>query len=458
MFNKWYCYVATGGGLMYDLRDPHLAEPKQFQAIDRRYAHQKIDVGTDENPKSKPFMKMWLESEKANKCDGTIFRPNGTPYIEQGGRRYLNTWRSLGVVPARGDWSLLQAHLRDNVCVRADADGFVPDPDEYRNFAGWMVALFQRLGDVERKTPVVVNLLSPEEGTGKSIVGKYWRRLYGRHGKVVSKPSEFLDEKNAILDECCALVMEEASFAGDPRHDKVLKELFSGEELNIRRMYQDVQSGQPNYMTFLAISNDEVPMAITQHSRRHHVLRVAPHRKGDKAYFAAIVAQMNAGGLAAMAWDLLHWTPPGGDWTFLDRMGEVHTEAAGQVLKARLLPFENWVLDWIFDGGPDCGMGGAGLDVTHGNTETTMKEIAAAFAVWWDMHKGEYDQRERGKVKVHYAALGKPFRNMLGEGITDHAVNCAGSIILADREALLAILRTHTNRGYIAALADRERA
>ena len=61
-------------------------------------------------------------------------------------------------------------------------------------------------------------------------------------------------------------------------------------------------------------SNDDWVVPSSHDERRYFVLRVSDRHANDRAYFAAIDAQMEAGGLAAMLHDLLAMDLSGHDF------------------------------------------------------------------------------------------------------------------------------------------------
>src|SRR5262249_12842495 len=79
----------------------------------------------------------------------------------------LNSWRGFGVEPRQGDWSLMQAHIRD---VLADGD---QEAEGYiLNWAAWAV---QNPG----KRAEAALVFRGDEGTGKGVFLHALREIFG---------------------------------------------------------------------------------------------------------------------------------------------------------------------------------------------------------------------------------------------------------------------------------------
>jgi hypothetical protein len=101
------------------------------------------------------------------------------------------------------------------------------------------------------------------------------------------------------------LFADEAFFAGDRRHESVLKALITEPSLPIEGKYMDVVF-VPNMLHVYMSANAEWVVPVTHDERRYFVLDVIDARVGDRASFNALYSQMENGGLAAMIYDLLH--------------------------------------------------------------------------------------------------------------------------------------------------------
>src|SRR5262249_37784957 len=110
---------------------------------------------------------------------------------------------------------------------------------------------------------------------------------------------------NAHLRDCVVIFDDEASFAGDKRHENTMKALITEPEIPIEGKGKNLVTAK-NYLHVLKASNSEWVVPVSHDGRRYAVTEASADRVGDFDYFAAIDEQMNCGGLAAMMYELLH--------------------------------------------------------------------------------------------------------------------------------------------------------
>lgn len=204
----------------------------------------------------------------------------------------FNLWRGFSVEPVAGDWSLLRAHILENVCSG--------DQEHFDYLLSWMARLVQHPGEAGQ----VAVVLRGGRGVGKGIVATSLGRLINDHFIHALQADHVTGKFNGHLQDCVLLFGDESFFAGNPAHEKILNGLITE---TTRLSEQKFQSAItiPNYIHLILSTNSDwaIPAAIDE--RRYFVLDVPDHpHKQDSAYFGAIAAQMNAGGLAAMFHDL----------------------------------------------------------------------------------------------------------------------------------------------------------
>jgi hypothetical protein len=157
----------------------------------------------------------------------------------------------------------------------------------------------------EEPGEVALVIRSDEEGTGKGILGRYLCLMLGQHALHITHAPHLTGRFNDHLQDCVFLFADEAFFAGDKTHGDVLKGLITEYELTIEGKYRAVVPTR-NRLHILIVSNRDwvVPMSIT--ARRFVITEALDTHRGDRAYFAKIIEQMDGGGLAAMLNEL--WT------------------------------------------------------------------------------------------------------------------------------------------------------
>lgn len=294
--NEKHFVIGDIGGkcrVMSEVFDPALRRSKftrqSFEDFRNRYLGQKIEVGTDKNglPAFKKVGHWWLENEKRREYDTLIFAPG------QEVEGAYNMWKGFTCEPRPGDCSLFLTHVRDNICCG--------DDERYSFVLNWMARAVQQPG---RQGEVAI-VLRGKRGTGKSLFAKTFGGLFGRHFMQVSDPKHLVGAFNAHLRDCVVLFGDEAFYAGEKKHESVLKTIVTEEFLTIEAKGIDAEVA-PNFLHIILASNSEWVVPAGSEERRFLVLDVADTRIQDTAYFGPLVQQMQAGGNAALLYLLLN--------------------------------------------------------------------------------------------------------------------------------------------------------
>jgi hypothetical protein len=230
----------------------------------------------------------WLDSPRRRQyIGGVIFNPKNAVPPE-----FWNLWTGFTVTPAAGDWRLMEDHVRHVMCA-GDA-----------NLAAYVFNFIARMFQHPDKPGEVALVFRGKRGAGKGILLNWLWRAWGQHGVHISNAKHLVGNFNAHLRDCVMLFCDEAFFAGDHAGEGVLKALITEPSLPIEGKYQNLVEVINMLHIFMSSNADWViPAAIDE--RRFCVLDVADNRIGDRAYFAAIAAQMENGGLAALVYDML---------------------------------------------------------------------------------------------------------------------------------------------------------
>jgi hypothetical protein len=191
-----------------------------------------------------------------------------------------------------GDWSLLRTHIHEVICSGREREA------EY--LLGWMADLVQNPG----RKPGVMLCLQGREGTGRGTLGHVLCTLLGTHGIYVSSARQLLGRFNAFMAAGIFLFADEAFFPGDKAHIGLLKSLLTEERQLMEAKYKQQWPGV-SYLRIMSTTNEPWVVPAGLDSRRFFVLRVSDAHMQERSYFAAIDAQMNAGGYEAMLYDLL---------------------------------------------------------------------------------------------------------------------------------------------------------
>lgn len=270
---------------------------QSFEDFRNRYRNKKVQVGLSEQgkPIEKQVGTWWLDHSQRREYRELRFLPGKPQEVGP----YLNLWRGWSVVPSPGNWSLMREHI-ETILAGGDAESSA----YILRWAAWAVQHPERMAEAAL-------ILRGGRGTGKGMFARALKDLFGQHGLQISLGGQITGRFNSHLRDCCLLFADEAVVPGDKAGEKALNALITEPEIAIEGKGVNVVA-TPNHLHVVMASNERwvVPAALDE--RRFAVFDVADAKAQNKAYFSALVKQMEAGGLAAMLHDLL--TMDLGDW------------------------------------------------------------------------------------------------------------------------------------------------
>jgi len=294
MMNERHAIIGNLGGkcrVIEEVQDEIMNRSRltisSFEDLRNRYSHIMVDVGSDKEgkPIQVPLGKYWINHRMRRQFDYMRFMPQGDlPGV-------YNLWRGFSFEPKPGDCSLYLNHLRDNVCGGVE--------EYYVYLIKWMARAVQ----VPASPGEVAVVMRGGKGTGKSLMATLFGKLFGRHHLHVANPSHLVGNFNAHLRDVICLFADEAFFAGDKKHESVLKMLVTEDSIPIEQKGVDVET-YPNYVHLIMAANDPHVIRASGDERRYFVLEVADGAKQNKQYFGDIVRQMESGGFEALLFHL----------------------------------------------------------------------------------------------------------------------------------------------------------
>jgi Mesyanzhinovviridae DNA primase len=228
----------------------------------------------------------WIKQPDRAQYDGIVYAPNR----ETPGR--LNLWKGFGCKPVKGGCGLYLSHLREIVCGGNET--------YYEYLMSYMAHNVQH-PDCPGEVAIV---LRGEEGAGKGILVKQFGPLFGAHYRHVVQAAHLVGKFNAHLQHCSCLYADEAFFAGERQHESVLKALITEPTLMIEQKGLDAFQAR-NCIHLYISSNSNWVIPAGARARRYFVLDVLEAKRGDRAYFDAIVKQMECDGGREALLDLL---------------------------------------------------------------------------------------------------------------------------------------------------------
>jgi hypothetical protein len=293
--NEKHAVISDIGGkcrVISEVIDHAVGRPRlsrqTFEDFRNRYMHRLVVTGRDDEgrEKRKPLGAWWLGNPSRRQFDTIAFAP---------GREVegvYNLWKGFSCDARPGDCSLLVEHVRANVC-----DG---NADHFEYLMNWLARCVQQPASPGYAAVV----MRGRQGTGKSFFAKAFGSLFGRHFLHISDPKHLVGSFNAHLRDCVVLLADEAFYAGDKKHESILKMLITEELITIEAKGVDAEAAA-NYVHLLMASNDDWVVPVGFDDRRFFVLDVSEAHMRDSRYFRGIEAQLNAGGREAFLHTLM---------------------------------------------------------------------------------------------------------------------------------------------------------
>lgn len=271
----------------------------------------------------------WLKAPQTKIFDGVELNPLGTT------PGYLNIFRGLSITPQQGSYPLIKSFLKDIICAGST---------EYFNYLwGWMAHLIQKPAE----KPGVSILLLGGQGTGKgTFAAKIVGGLYAHHFLHLQSDAALTGTFNEALESSLVVFADEAFFCGDRRGANILKAIETESRLQINAKFQPGRQ-ITSYHRIIAASNNPHAAYVEEDDRRKFVLRLSEAKKDDFTYWKALDAEINCGGLEALAFDLQHHNLS----SFEVRQRPKSSELMRQKL-ASLDAVPKWWLDRLTDAHP----------------------------------------------------------------------------------------------------------
>jgi hypothetical protein len=161
------------------VRVPQFWNPQDFKtALKNKEVVRKVtstDAKGKEHEKQikRPLADYWLDHPKRYTYDGVVLRAE----MDSASPDAINLWRGYGVEQnTTGNWSFLREHIRDVI-----ANGKT-DRDEY--IIRWIAWALQ---NADKPCEVALILKSTAHGTGKGMLLRTIRKLFGAHAMQISK-------------------------------------------------------------------------------------------------------------------------------------------------------------------------------------------------------------------------------------------------------------------------------
>lgn len=234
---------------------------------------------------------LWMKSEKRQGVEEVVFEPGlAVP------RGTLNLWHGFAVDPSDASGcALFIDHINS---VIAGGDEVL---SEY--LLNWLAFIVQgitnRNGRRHMLRTGIAIVLRSKQGTGKSILGEYFARLFGHHAHVTASGQRIGAQFNWELANKVFMCADEAAFSGDRKLFSMLKAFITDRTFEFEKKFADTVR-LSNYISMMMTTNENWAVPADVDDRRFCVIDVSPSRKGDKSYFNALAAEMDGVGPGAL--------------------------------------------------------------------------------------------------------------------------------------------------------------
>lgn len=308
-------------------------------------------------------LKAWVQSPYCRHYKSLAnLRVGKTPFDS------LNICPGFQYLPVKGDWGLLQEHIRRNICGDRE--------DCYEYLMNWMAKGLQVDGPMGSAI-----VLQGDEGVGKNVFVEQYRALFAPSTWMEITNKNQIETFNGQMENASVVFYNEAFFSEDRGAFEKIKGQITDSLLSIRHMYRATY-GILNNTRIIFASNSEHVVRMGANDRRYFCLRVGDGRMRDSKFFGELIDQMKSGGYEAMMYDLL-----GRDISKFDAgkipSSELDVDQKSETLISRLEreragPLTLKIMEWLDDGMMP---GGA----VHGDDE--LEVTAESIESWMEGHK-----------------------------------------------------------------------
>lgn len=337
--NAKFAFVIAGGGhhILWETTDER--GKFKLEHLNEQSFHKMLAAKTVsfDGKKVQQVSKVWLSDLKCRSYDGLTFMPR-----KEVDPRFYNMWRGFAYKPIeRGEfvdpqWQIgldqFLEHALNNVC-----NG---DTELFHYLISYLAHAIQKPWE----KPLVSLVFKGRKGVGKNAIVERFCALLDPHYLIADDRRYLTGNFNGHLESCLALVLDEATWAGDKEGEGRLKGLITGAYHNIEHKGKEVFR-VPNLTRVFVIGNENWLVPATDDERRFAVFNVGAGRQKDRKFFKSMRERMESGGYRLLLTYLENYNI--GD---LDINEAPMTQGLVDQKHASLEPFPQWWLDCISDG------------------------------------------------------------------------------------------------------------
>lgn len=336
--NKRFAIVAVGNKMvvMENNPDGSIHELWAYEDFKKKLIKYGVKIKSQsrgqETTKIIPLADYWLKSATGRHYNRLVYSMPGS--IVEAAEDDYNGWQGFSVKSKRGDWSLNKAHIKLIICA---------GNEEYFQWVlNWMAALVQLPGR-HASTSIV---LRGGQGVGKGFFANNMiGGLFGSQQYLhILGANQLTAEFNEHLSGKVYIFADESTWGGDPKAAAKLKGLVTEDTIPIHRKFLKMVE-EPSMLHIVISSNNEWPIPIEHDDRRFTVFDVLETQRQNHQYFSKMHAELKAGGLSAMLYDLQEYDV---DQKMLRT--PLLTDAKSDITAQSLRHIEHWWLEILESG------------------------------------------------------------------------------------------------------------
>lgn len=243
-------------------------------------------------------VELWVSDHNRVGVRKVTFEP-GLPQLHHGA---VNLWRGWTLEPTRDEAGCAKFldHVRE-VIAAGDAE-----VAEY--VIKWMALRVQgvynrKVGQALPRMNVAIVMRSVQ-GTGKGLFETYFAKIFGGHALITARGHGLTGRFNWSFAHLLLLAADEAFFAGAGEVHDLLKSFLTEPTFDFEQKYRDAVT-LLNHCAIIMSTNKNWAVPADAGDRRMCVIDVSDCKKGDSAYFEALVAERDGNGPAALMGYLL---------------------------------------------------------------------------------------------------------------------------------------------------------
>lgn len=331
--------------------------------FDLRYANRRVWNGEDEVS----IAEHWIVHPKRREFAGVVFAPG-----ESAPAGYLNLFTGFGVVPELGYCRLFLDFFHDIICGG--------DDQLHEYLLCWCAHLFQKPDELPGTAPV----LRGQQGIGKNTFVDALGVLVGNaHFLTVSSLQQVTGRFSAHLSDVLLLFANEAIWGGDKSAEGALKAMVTDPVSTMERKHADIVPVR-NYKRMILASNENWVVPRGLDDRRFFIIDVSAERKEDREYFAAIRAELENGGYAALlhyllSIDIRDWSPTPIPKPMMQTGWELKIRSGGSVVQ--------WWFECLDYGYHRVEQDTEGSEYPRWYTELGKKDAHGLYLKWCEQHR-----------------------------------------------------------------------